>query len=214
VPQARAELLAVGVQLGEAIQVEVAQVEDQQAAGLGLDLGDGALDIAGATGLDVQLDQSAGLEVPENLEFHGGAAGVIAAATAWAEVCQLVGQVDGGGIADQDGGELLEQRRKRRLCGDGLLESALAGLAAEVDQGLTGGKAFLDGGLSNLQAEPGGGEGEIGPGGIGLVQERDDPQEQQRATGEGPLPKDHLAVASELVEFLSQIFLQRGGNSP
>ena len=202
------------MQGGETGQVEVAQVEDQQAASLSLGRCDGALDVAGAARFDVQLNQSAGLEVPENLEFQRGTTGSLAATTAFEEVGQLIGQVDGGGIADEDGGELLEQFGRGRLGGDGLVESALEDRAEEIDQGLTGGKAFLDGGLGELEAELGSGEMEVGPGGMGLVQEGNDDHQQQRTTRKHPLTQDDLAFTSEFIEFLIQIVLQRGGNSP
>src|SRR5262249_39550421 len=151
--QARDELRPPGVQGREAAQVEVAQVEDEQAAGLGpVGLGDRAPGVAGLARLDVQLGQPAGLEVPEDLELQGGPAGTLPAAAAFEEAGQLAGQGDGGGVADEDGGEPLEEGgTSRPVGGDGLAQGALEGPAEEVDEGLAGGEALLDGGLGQAE---------------------------------------------------------------
>ena len=92
-------------------------------------------------------------------------------------------------------------------CGDGLLQGAFEGMAEEIDEGLSGGEAFLDGGLGEVQAELGGGEVEVGPGGVGLAQEGGDDHEQQGAAGEDALTADDLAFAGEVVEFLAEALL-------
>jgi hypothetical protein len=136
----------------------------------------------------------------------------LAAAAAREEIREVVGQVDRGGVADQDGREPPEQGNGRRVRRDRLAEGAFKGLAEEIDQGLPGGEALLDGGLGNRQAKLSGREVEVGPGGIGLAQEGGDEQQQQGAAGENALAADDLALAGEFVEVLIQMLLQGRGD--
>src|SRR5262249_42137860 len=88
------------------------------------------------------------------------------------------------------------------------------GFAEEIDQGLPGGEALLDGGLGEVEPELGGGEVEVGPGGVGLAQEGGDDPEQQGPAGEDALAQDELAVAGELVEILIRAGPEAGGHGP
>src|SRR5262249_7297723 len=93
-------------------------------------------------------------------------------------------------------------------------EGALEGIAEELEEGLSGGEAFLYGGLGEVETELGGGEVEVGPGGVGLAQQGGDDHEQQRSSGEDALAQDELAVAGEPVEVLIQAGLEAGGHGP
>src|SRR5262249_36209299 len=116
------------------------------------------------------------------------------------------------GVGDEHGGEVLEQGGGRRLGGDRPLQGAFEGISEEIDEGLTGGEAFLDGGLGEVEAELGGGEVEVGPAGVGVAQEGGGDHEQQRAAGGDAVAGDGLAGTGDLVEFVTQARLEVDGH--
>jgi len=105
-------------------------------------------------------------------------------------------------------GERLEQFRGGRVADRGLLENPFECPAEELDEGIAGSEAFLDGGPRDFQAEPGSGGVEVGPGGVGFLQEGDDDHEKESLACELPFANDDFALAGQFVERIAQLNLQ------
>ena len=112
------------------------------------------------------------------------------------------------------GRERLEQFHRRRVADQGLPENPFECLLEEIDEGLASGEAILDSRPRDIEAEPGSGAVEVCPGGVGFLEESDDDHEKEGPACELACTDDDLALASDFVEFVAQLFLQRSRDGP